>query len=182
MRSRWLAISIVVLALLVSCGEPNPSETPGAAPLPTTTASPTPTVPEPSPLASAANISTPCTKGQTKTVAGGLKIKDLKCGSGAEAERGSSIEVKYVGKLSSGKVFDSSAKHGGKPLPVRIGFQAVIPGWDEGVPGMRVGGVRQLIIPPALAYGSSGAGPIPPNSTLDFTITLVAVSPAPSPS
>jgi FKBP-type peptidyl-prolyl cis-trans isomerase len=84
--------------------------------------------------------------------------------------------VKYVGKLSSGKVFDSSAKHGGKPYSTRIGVGAAIPGLDEGVPGMRVGGVRNLLIPPALAFGSSGAGSIPPNATIEFTIKLLAVS------
>jgi len=168
--------------LLTGCGKPNASETPGAAAVQSPAPSPTPVAASPAPIATAAAITTPCTKGQTKTLVDGLQIQDSKCGKGAVAARGSSIKVTYVGRLSTGKIFDSSAKHGGKPFPVRIGVGAVIPGWDEGVPGMRVGGVRRLIIPPALGYGSTGAGPIPPNSTLEFTITLVGVSPAPSPS
>jgi FKBP-type peptidyl-prolyl cis-trans isomerase len=90
--------------------------------------------------------------------------------------------VKYVGKLATGQVFDSSRRHGNKPFKTPIGMNAVIPGWDEGVPGMRVGGVRMLTIPPALGYGASGAGTIPPNSTLEFKIRLVGVVPSPSPS
>jgi FK506-binding nuclear protein len=182
MKPGWFVAPIIAVTLLTACGQPNASDTPGAGGVATTAPSPTPAAPSPQPVATAANITTPCTKGQPKTLADGLRIQDSKCGSGAEATRGSSIKVKYVGKLTTGKVFDSSAKHGGKPFPVRIGVGAVIPGWDEGVPGMRVGGVRLLTIPPALGYGSTGAGPIPPNSTLEFTITLVAVSPAPSPS
>lgn len=164
----------VAIALMASCGKPNANDTPGANGLgaaPTTAAPPSPT-----PIPTAAAVTTPCTHGQTKTTVDGVRINDSKCGTGAEATRGSSIKVKYVGKLSSGKVFDSSAKQGGKPYSTRIGVGAVIPGWDEGVPGMRVGGVRNLLIPPQMAYGASGAGAIPPNATIEFTIKLVAVT------
>jgi hypothetical protein len=180
------AVALVTASFLViSCGQPNASDTPGAgAAPPTTVASPTPTAPSPEALATPATITTPCTKGATKTTVDGLSIKDTKCGNGPEATRGSVIAVKYVGKLPTGKVFDSTAKHPGKkPTKFPIGVGAVIGGWDEGVPGMRVGGVRILTIPPALAYGSGGRPPvIPPNSTLEFTISLVGVKPGPSPS
>jgi FKBP-type peptidyl-prolyl cis-trans isomerase len=170
--------------LVASCGQPNQSDTPGAgAAAPTTVASPTPTAPSPQALATPANITTPCTKGATKRTVDGLSIKDTKCGKGAEATRGSVIQVKYVGKLATGQVFDATSKHPGKkPSKFPIGVGRVIGGWDEGVPGMRVGGVRELTIPPALGYGQAGQGPIPPNSTLEFTITLVGVKPGPSPS
>jgi FKBP-type peptidyl-prolyl cis-trans isomerase len=182
MKSSWFIAPVLAISLLTACGQPNASDTPGASAVQSPAPSPTPAAVSPAPIATAAAITTPCTKGQTKTLVDGLQIKDSKCGKGPEATRGSSIKVKYVGKLATGKVFDSSAKHGGKPFPVTIGVGAVIPGWDEGVPGMRVGGIRRLIIPPSLGYGSTGAGPIPPNSTLEFTITLVGVSPTPSPS
>ncbi|MDP9225992.1 MAG: FKBP-type peptidyl-prolyl cis-trans isomerase [Actinomycetota bacterium] len=171
--ARIFAVAMIAGALGAACGQPNASDTPGANLL---GAGPSTTAPSPSPIATAAAVTTSCTKGQTKIIPGGERVNDSKCGTGAEATRGSSIQVKYVGKLSSGKVFDSSAKHGGKPYSTRIGVGAVIPGWDEGVPGMRVGGVRNLLIPPALAYGSTGAGSIPPNATIEFTIKLVAVS------
>jgi FKBP-type peptidyl-prolyl cis-trans isomerase len=173
--ARTVAVAMVAVALGAACGRPNASDTPGANLL-GAGASPTAQPPSPTPIATAAAVTTPCTKGQTKTTPDGVRINDSKCGTGAEATRGSSIKVKYVGKLASGKIFDSSARHGGKPYSTRIGVGAVIPGWDEGVPGMRVGGVRNLLIPPALAYGSTGAGSIPPNATIEFTIKLVAVS------
>ncbi|MDP9233140.1 MAG: FKBP-type peptidyl-prolyl cis-trans isomerase [Actinomycetota bacterium] len=169
--ARICAAAMVAVALGAACGQPNGSDTPGANGL-----GAAPPTPSPTAIPTAAAVTTPCTQGQTKIIPGGERVNDSKCGTGAEATRGSSIKVKYVGKLSSGKVFDSSAKHGGKPYSTRIGVGAVIPGWDEGVPGMRVGGVRNLLIPPALAYGSSGAGSIPPNATIEFTIKLLAVS------
>jgi FKBP-type peptidyl-prolyl cis-trans isomerase len=178
---RWSALLVLLVVLSAACGDPNASDTPGAGLVTNDPLASQPT-PTPAPLATAAAVTTLCTKGQTKTTVGGVRIRDSKCGSGPEATRGSSIKVKYVGKLATGQVFDSSARHGGKPFPTRIGVGAVIPGWDEGVPGMRVGGIRTLVIPPALAYGSSGAGTIPPNSTLEFTITLLSVKPGPSPS
>jgi FKBP-type peptidyl-prolyl cis-trans isomerase len=169
MTTRW-AVALVAIAVSASCGQPNSSDTPGAG------------AAAPSPIASAPAVSTPCTQGDVATVAGGLKIQDTKCGEGPVAERGSAIEIKYVGKLANGKLLDSTAKHGGKPVEIRIGVGMVLPGWDAGIPGMRVGGVRKLTIPPALAYGASGSGPVPPNATLDFTIKLVGLPPAPSPS
>lgn len=104
----------------------------------------------------------------------GLQYWDIKAGTGQEAKKGDHVKVHYTGWLTSGKKFDSSV--GGKPFEFRIGNGDVIKGWEEGVVGMKVGGKRQLRIPPDLAYGSSGyPGVIQPNATLIFDIQLVAV-------
>merc|ERR1712232_843417 len=89
---------------------------------------------------------------------------------------GQTVHVHYTGRLESGKEFDSSIPRG-QPLEFPVGQGMVIPGWDEGILSMRVGGKRQLIIPPELGYGRRGTpgGPIPPNATLVFDCELVAV-------
>lgn len=108
-------------------------------------------------------------------------VTDLEVGTGEEAVNGSSISVNYIGWLydpeqpgNRGAQFDSSA--GAGPYVFTLGAGQVIRGWDQGLVGMRVGGVRQLVIPPSLAYGSTGNGPIPPNATLIFQVELVAVN------
>jgi peptidylprolyl isomerase len=105
-----------------------------------------------------------------------LVVKDLKTGDGAEAKSGDQVSVEYVGVLySDGKQFDSSWDRG-QPFSFRLGSGQVIPGWDQGVAGMKIGGRRQLIIPPNLAYGARGQPPtIPANATLVFVIDLVSV-------
>jgi peptidylprolyl isomerase len=107
-----------------------------------------------------------------------LVVRDLVVGTGAEATAGSSVTVQYVGvSWSTRKQFDASWDRG-QPFPFTVGTGQVIPGWDQGVPGMRVGGRRELIIPPSLGYGAQGqpqAG-IKPNETLVFVIDLVSVS------
>jgi peptidylprolyl isomerase len=102
--------------------------------------------------------------------------KDLITGTGTAAKSGSSLTVNYVGVLyKGGKEFDSSWKTG-KPFPFQLGGGSVIPGWDQGLVGMKVGGRRELTIPPQLAYGKQGSPPtIPPNSTLVFVIDLLGV-------
>jgi FKBP-type peptidyl-prolyl cis-trans isomerase len=108
-----------------------------------------------------------------KTVSG-LQYWDIKVGTGAEAKNGSHVKVHYTGWLTTGKKFDSSVD-ANSPFDFNIGQGDVIKGWDEGVAGMKVGGKRQLRIPPELGYGASGSGPIPPNATLIFDIQLLAV-------
>jgi FKBP-type peptidyl-prolyl cis-trans isomerase len=104
-----------------------------------------------------------------------LIIKDVVVGTGAEAKNGNLVEVNYTGKLADGKVFDSSIPRG-QPIPFTLGIGQVIPGWDQGILGMKVGGKRTLTIPANLAYGASGAGDvIPPNATLYFDVELVSV-------
>ncbi|MEU6221484.1 FKBP-type peptidyl-prolyl cis-trans isomerase [Streptomyces sp. NPDC047022] len=105
-----------------------------------------------------------------------LEIKDLWEGDGPEAKAGDTVSVHYVGvAFSSGEEFDASWNRG-TPLRFQLGVGQVIPGWDQGVQGMKVGGRRQLIIPPHLAYGDRGAGGrIKPGETLIFVCDLVGV-------
>jgi peptidylprolyl isomerase len=106
-----------------------------------------------------------------------LQKKDLIVGKGAEAATGKKVTVQYVGvHFSNKKQFDASWDNG-QPFPFTLGAHNVIKGWDEGVPGMKVGGRRQLVIPPDLAYGPNGYPPvIGPNETLVFVVDLVSVS------
>ena len=105
-----------------------------------------------------------------------LDKEDLVIGTGAVAEAGQDIVVHYVGRLADGTQFDSSLARG-DPLDFALGAGDVIKGWDQGVPGMRVGGKRRLTIPPELAYGEHGlAGIIPPHATLVFDVELLEIS------
>lgn len=104
-----------------------------------------------------------------------LQINDLTVGSGAAAKAGDCLQMKYYGTLAAnGKMFDENYD---KPtaLQLQLGGGQVIPGWDQGLVGMKVGGVRRLVIPPALAYGSAGQGSIPANATLVFLVKLIAI-------
>lgn len=104
----------------------------------------------------------------------GLYYRDLEEGTGAVAVSGKRVAVHYSGWLADGTLFDQNGPQA-VPFTFRLGLGEVIPGWDEGVAGMKVGGRRQLIIPPALGYGDRRIGPIPPNSILVFDVELVAV-------
>jgi peptidylprolyl isomerase len=117
--------------------------------------------------------------GKTVTTPSGLQITDTKVGTGATPKPGQICVMHYTGWLyeggAKGKKFDSSVDRG-QPFEFPIGRQRVIPGWDEGVATMKVGGKRTLIIPPALGYGARGAGGvIPPNATLIFDVELLDV-------
>jgi peptidylprolyl isomerase len=105
-----------------------------------------------------------------------LVVTDLTEGEGAEATSGSTVQVHYVGVAhSTGEEFDASYNRG-EPLQFRLGIGQVISGWDQGVQGMKVGGRRQLVIPPHLGYGDRGAGGvIKPGETLIFVVDLLAV-------
>ena len=117
---------------------------------------------------------TPVT-GKPQTTLSGVEYWDIKVGTGATAVAGKKLSMHYTGWLTDGKKFDSSFDRG-EPFEFTLGKGQVIKGWDEGVAGMKVGGKRQLKIPPAAGYGARGAGNvIPPNATLIFDVELVAV-------
>ena len=113
----------------------------------------------------------------TTTTPASLTVEDLVTGDGPEASGpGQFVTVHYTGWLSDGREFDSSRGRG-EPFAFPLGVGYVIPGWDEGLVGMRVGGTRRLTIPPHLGYGAQGAGAlIPPDATLRFEIELLDIS------
>jgi FKBP-type peptidyl-prolyl cis-trans isomerase len=120
-------------------------------------------------------ISPPTEIGQTKTTPSGVTYETLKAGDGPEIKPGQTVKVHYTGSLTDGKVFDTSHKPGkDEPAEFEIGTGRVIGGWDEAVPGMKIGERRKLTIPPGLAYGAAGSPPtIPPDSTLIFQIEML---------
>ena len=107
---------------------------------------------------------------------GELIIEDLVVGQGVEAKEGNVITVNYTGWLENETQFDSSLSPGRDPLLITLGAGQVIQGWDEGIPGMKVGGKRRLTIPPHLGYGNQAVGAIPANSTLIFEVDLLGVT------
>jgi FKBP-type peptidyl-prolyl cis-trans isomerase len=139
-----------VLAVAAGCGSTNKSSTPATA----------------GPMK---------VNGQPTTTPSGLQYWDMVVGTGATAAPGTTVSVHYSGFLTTGEKFDSSRDRG-EPFSFPLGAGQVIKGWDEGVAGMKVGGQRQLRIPPQLGYGAAGApGAIPPNATLIFDVELLAV-------
>jgi peptidylprolyl isomerase len=177
-------VPILAFSVLVAgCGYPDPNTSGSNRPqagttIPTATPSPSPSV---SPVAGADDFN--AGKGlPVVTLPDGLKYIDIVAGTGAKPKKGDSITVHYTGWLSTGKKFDSSRDRG-TPATFKIGTGAVIPGWDEAVITMKVGGKRKLILPPALGYGAAGQPPvIPANSTLVFVVELLNAAPTPSPS
>jgi peptidylprolyl isomerase len=161
-RLRPLVLLVLTAALaLAGCGGGDERE--AAAPTATATepAAPAPTKPA---------VEVPKRKPKR------LVKEDLKVGEGAEAQPGQQVTVHYVGvSMANGRQFDASWDRG-EPFQFQLGAGQVIPGWDEGVAGMKVGGRRQLVIPPRLAYGPQGSPPaIGPNETLVFVVDLLAV-------
>ena len=114
---------------------------------------------------------TPAPPGPTK-----LETEDPVVGKGREAKTGDTVHVQYTGTLTNGTKFDSSYDHGGDPFKFTLGKGEVIKGWDQGVPGMKVGGKRRLRIPASLGYGATGSPPsIPGNAALVFDVELVSI-------
>src|SRR3954451_21380502 len=163
---RLILLAVACAALVVAgCGsdkEQQASSTPEASATPEATSTPAATKPA---------ITVPKGKAPKKLV-----IKDLKVGSGPAAQLGQNVQVQYVGvSFKNGRQFDASWDRG-EPFSFQLGAGQVTPGGDQGVAGMKVGGRRQLVIPPALAYGKQGSPPaIGPNETLVFVIDLLDV-------
>jgi FKBP-type peptidyl-prolyl cis-trans isomerase FkpA len=181
-------IAALAALLLAACGYPDPA--PDRGPVATTTTT------TPTPIAGADDFNDGAGKTPIK-FPDGLQVVDLKVGTGAVVPAGASVDVQYTGWLSNGTKFDSSRDRNNQSLCAILAnvqqaqgnCTPVIPGWNEGVPGMKVGGRRKLTIPSALAYGDQGSPPtIPGGATLVFTIELVDIaaqpstSPTPSPS
>src|SRR5207302_2502856 len=172
MRKRILAITgaLAATVTVAACG----SKAPGVQPAPSSgaTAASVPTTPTPPPqLQSKPTVTPPknCANNQ-------LITRDLIPGTGQAAQAGQTVTVNYVGVLcKTGKEFDSSWKRN-QPFTTALSTGSVIPGWVKGIPGMKVGGRRELIIPANLAYGKAGSPPtIPPNSPLVFVVDLLSV-------
>jgi peptidylprolyl isomerase len=165
MRRLLVSIALVAsLVLIVACGGKEEKKTTAPTGTPAATPAQTPQTGGGPPPVSA----------QATVTASGLKIIEIKVGTGAEAQKGQTVSVHYTGWLADGTKFDSSLDRG-EPLSFTLGVGQMIPGFDEGVLGMKVGGERRLIIPPDLAYGAQGRPPlIPANAELTFDVQLVS--------
>jgi peptidylprolyl isomerase len=183
LRARTIALLAVAAVGVGACGDDKsdtastPAEPAAAAPATTTTAT-TPAKKSGSldiskNLSSKPKIPKPSGDPPKKLV-----VKDIVAGKGRAAKAGDNVVVHYVGVLfSTGEQFDASWDSG-KPFTFALGQGSVIPGWDRGVEGLKIGGRRLLIIPPDLAYGAQGQGSIGPNETLVFVIDLLNATPA----
>jgi peptidylprolyl isomerase len=168
-RPLLLAVLAVLALAAAGCGSDDDKSKDEAATTPATASTPAATTPTtPTETATKPKVTVPSGPSPKK-----LEIKDLKQGSGQAAKAGDALTVQYVGvNYANGKQFDASWDRG-QPFQFQLGAGGVIPGWDEGLVGMKAGGRRELIIPPDLAYGAQGAPPdIPPNATLIFVIDL----------
>lgn len=191
-RSVFRIVLLVAALSVAACGYSDPYATNGPianeSPGPTSAASPSPGQDD----FNAGGGVTSCSRTATPpciTYPDGLRVIDLTDGTGQVAVKGMNAEVQYTGWLTTGTIFDTSRNPGRTSFTFQIGQSQVIGGWDEGIPGMKVGGKRKLVIPAALAYGASGqtdpntgATIIPPNATLVFDVELISLKPGPSPS
>nr|WP_228035069.1 FKBP-type peptidyl-prolyl cis-trans isomerase [Oculatella sp. LEGE 06141] len=142
----------------------------------TTTETPAVAIEDISPLPQTIMAQLPdSTEDNVVTTESGLQYVDIEEGSGATPQAGQTVYVHYTGTLEDGTKFDSSRDRN-QPFSFQLGAGRVIQGWDEGISTMKVGGRRQLIIPPNLGYGSRNVGPIPANSTLLFDVELLRIS------
>jgi len=176
---RWLLILVFLAALGVACGSSSDSESDTVAtmaPPPTATTQPTASAQLTAavqPAQSEPKSEVIMAEAETITTASGLQITVIEVGTEDKAEAGKTAVVHYTGWLLDGTKFDSSVDRG-TPFEFPLGAGRVIKGWDEGVATMNIGGKVELIIPPDLAYGASGAGGvIPPNATLKFEVELL---------
>ena len=172
-RTLGMSLALALAAGVTACGSSS-SQAPGVEQAPSggATQASIPTTPKPPPALSKKPVVTvPKTAPPTKLI-----IKDLVQGTGATATQGKSVTVNYVGVLyKNGKEFDSSWSRN-QPFTTALSSGSVINGWVQGLSGMKVGGRRELIIPPSLGYGKAGSPPtIPANSTLVFVVDLLAV-------
>lgn len=190
MKRTLFAPLTVSLALLLTAGcAPKPEEAPPGSPAPETAMVASPeaspasgssssTMGPPAPSEGGNGTGLPPFKssGKIETTKSGLKYDDMIVGTGAQPKDGQEVAVHYIGTLEDGTKFDASYDRG-EPIKFPLGQGAVIPGWDEGIASMKVGGRRKLIIPGDLAYGPNPppGAPIPPNATLVFDVTLVGV-------
>jgi FKBP-type peptidyl-prolyl cis-trans isomerase len=166
-----LTCVVVMVAMLVSA-QTKKTKKPASKSTPPSAALPTPT-----PAATPSNVSGPPHKTPS-----GVEYWDVKLGTGPEAMKGKTVSILFIGWLENGKEFKASDDPD-VPVELTIGNGRQIKGWDEGITGMRVGGKRQLRIPPSAAYGQKGAPPlVPPNATLIMDVELLAVKPGPKPS
>jgi peptidylprolyl isomerase len=173
---KWLwAITFLVIAsfALAACGDSTSTNTPFPAAQPTKAPAATGAAGAATTAAAASGV--PPVDGTPVKTASGLQYIDTKVGEGPAAQAGQKVSVHYTGYLTNGKKFDSSLDRG-QPFPLTLGAGQVIKGWDEGLVGMKAGGKRRLIIPPALGYGASGSPPvIPANADLIFDVEMVKI-------
>ncbi len=168
---------VAALITVIGCDKSNTDGGKGPSTVPPINQSMNPPAPAPAPT------EMPVAKdekhGDTTITPSGLKYIDMKVGKGDQPKQGQTIIVNYTGKLTNGTTFDSNVdpKFGHtQPFITAIGVGKVIPGWDEGMVSMKVGGKRRLIVPSELGYGPQGSGEkIPPNSTLIFDVELIKV-------
>jgi peptidylprolyl isomerase len=171
---RFLAVLAALLAVLalVACGDDGDDGD--------SAATPTAEQPAPETETDAADLTDTSVKPEVPKPSGSppstLQKEDIVKGKGPAAQNGDTVTMHYVGiAFSTGEQFDASWDRGVPLDPFQLGTGAVIPGWDRGIVGMRVGGRRKLVIPPELAYGPQGSGPIGPNETLIFVVDLLKI-------
>lgn len=170
MKKLLLIIGACLALAVAGCGSDDSSTTSGS------TAASTEEAAAPQETESTKKKTKPTVKVPKGAPPKSLEIKDIEEGTGAAAKAGDAVSVNYVGvNYKSGKQFDASWDRG-EPIPFTLGEGFVIPGWEKGIEGMKVGGRRELVIPPSLGYGSTGSPPaIPPNETLIFVVDLEAI-------